>query len=131
MIARGKDTLLCDMAPAAMPNVGPTLNGWFKPIVLEVITIGRDPKTFQVIETAELINTLGVKQPLSKRRLELKPEGQRAWDWQQLHVTPEVVLEPGMYIRIGGVKYRVMASGNYRDMGYVEYELVNDATRPQ
>lgn len=109
-----------------VPDVSGAMTDWFQPMVFTQVT--KETKGFQLIETATSINFRGVIQPLSGRRLELKPEGQRAWTWLLLHADPSLTLEVDEVVTFNGVQTRVMSQKDYRLYGYVEYELVQDWT---
>lgn len=111
-------------AAVALPTVHTTILGWFRPLVL-----GRVTK--QIVE-GEVKNTVkeqrcrGVVQPFDDRKLRLKPEGERSWNWQMLHVTPDVRLANGEEFKFKGSPFRVMSQKDYSDYGYITYELVQD-----
>lgn len=109
-----------------VPQVGGAMLNWFQPNVFTRITT--EDKGFQVVETREEINFIGVVQPLNGRELEMKPEGQRMWEWLTVHAQPTLVLLPDEVIEYLGKKYRVMRQKNYKIYGYVEYHLVEDYT---
>lgn len=107
-----------------VPDVSGALMDLFQPMVFT--KVGKETIGFQDVETAEPINFRGVVQPLSGRRLELKPEGQRAWTWLLLHAEPVLTLQVDDVIEYLGVQTRVMARKDFSLYGYVEYELVQD-----
>jgi hypothetical protein len=122
-IANAKDTPL-NVRTGTVPDVGGGLRDWFQPMTFTQIlkeTIG-----FQLVEIITETNFFGVIQPLTGRRLMLKPEGQRAWTWLWLHADPSLELEVDDVVTYLGVKTRVMARKDYSIYGYVEYELVQD-----
>lgn len=98
----------------------------FQPMVFTPVV--KMTSAFQVIETGTPINFRGNIQPLSPRRLELKPEGQRAWTWLQLHSDPVLKLEVDDVVLYLGVQTRVMNKTDYRLYGFVYYEVVQDWT---
>ena len=69
---------------------------------------------------------MGFIQPFGPRELKIKPEGERAWNWQMLHTTPDVALKDDEEFTIKGLRYRVMSERNFSDYGYIAYELVQD-----
>lgn len=70
----------------------------------------------------------GVVQPLSPKQLMLKPEGERAWTWLQIHVqaSSPVKLTPNDRIMYNCRKYKIMARLDYSANNYVEYHAVED-----
>lgn len=109
-----------------VPDVGDALLDWFQPMVFT--TLVKSVDGFQNVETPTDVNFMGVWQPMSMRRLAMKPEGQRSWKWFTVHAQPSLVLEPDEIVTYLGEQYRVMAHKDYKLYGYVEYELVNDFT---
>lgn len=70
----------------------------------------------------------GTIQPLSPNKIALKPEGQRAWEWLQIHcmsVDPGI-LNPNDRILIADKLYKVMAQNDYSLNGYIEYQVIRD-----
>lgn len=107
-----------------IPDVGGALLDWFQPMTFELVT--KTEAGFQVVETGETVNFRGVMQPLTERRLLLKPEGQRAWTWLLLHADPVLTLKVDDVVLYLGVQTRVMAKKDYAIYGYVEYHLCQD-----
>jgi len=111
-----------------LPTVQSTITGWFRPLV-----VGRVTKTVVNFETKEVFketSCMGVIQPFGPSLLRLKPEGQRSWEWKLLHTTPDIHLENDERFTLGGVPYRVMKNQDFSEYGYMQYELVQDYTRP-
>lgn len=109
-----------------VPNVGGAMLDWFQPMVFTRVV--KTVVGFQVVETAVPTNFQGVIQPLSGKLLQLKPEGQRGWNWQWLHADPVLSLEIDEVVTYLGVQTRIMSRKDYTIYGYVEYELVQDWT---
>ncbi len=112
--------------PGTLPDVSGAMLNWFQPCVFGVVV--KTEVNYQVVETMENIQFQGVVQPLSAKRLMMKPEGQQAWTWLWVHAEPTLKLNTDQVITYLGVQYRVMALKNYEAYGYVEYELVEDYT---
>lgn len=111
-------------AALALPSVHTTLLGWLRPLILGRVTT-------QIVEgeakqAVREQRCRGVIQPFNDRKLALKPEGERSWNWQMLHVTPEVKLANGEEFKIKETPYRVMSNKDYSEYGYITYELVQD-----
>jgi hypothetical protein len=124
-IVNAKDRPLNSQA-GTVPEVSGAMRDWFQPM-----TFGRVVKRTvanQVVETKTPVNFRGVIQPLSERKLILKPEGQRAWTWLQLHSDVSLKLEVDEVVTYNGVQTRVMAQNDYSLYGYIEYQLVQDYT---
>lgn len=122
-IGNAKNTPL-NVQTGTIPNVGGAMLDWFQPMVFTRVL--KTTTGFQVIETALPISFRGVIQPLSGRKLMLKPEGQRAWNWQWLHADPSLSLDVDEVVNYLGVQTRIMSRKDYQIYGYVEYEIVQD-----
>lgn len=110
-----------------LPSLMAAVTTWFRPLVL-----GRVRKTvvdFEIKEYIHEVTCRGVIQPHGPRELKLKPEGQRSWNWQMLHTTPDVNLDTDEEFKIKGTPYRVMSKQDWSEYGYVQYELVQDYTK--
>ncbi len=125
IITNAKDQTL-DPA-GGLPDMGDALRAWFRPLTFTVIE--KTVVNFQNVEAETDYTTQGVKQPLDARKLEMKPEGQRGWDWQAIHTLPEPELFLDDVMVIGGVRYRVLGKWNWKDYGYIEYHVVQDTQR--
>lgn len=121
----GKDVPI-DENSGTLPNMSGTLDGWLQKMIFEVVT--KVTSAYQVVETGEEFEFMGVWQPFSKRQLQMKPEGQQAWKWFTVHAQTGIPLSPDMVIIYRGTQYRVMADLNYNEYGYYEYELIQDYT---
>lgn len=115
-----------------IPNMGDALLDW-----LQYLTFGQVTKTvtgFQVNETVTDINFWGVIQPLTGRQIDLKPEGQRQWNWLSVHaqISPNgavLSLKIDDVILFNTKQYRVMTKRDYTLYSYVYYELAEDYTQ--
>ncbi len=113
-------------AASALPNMRSTLSGWFRK--LELTLVVKQTVDHQIVEVEKPLETQGVIQPLGKRELENKPEGQRAWQWFLLHTVSDLALKPDDVVGYRGARYRVMSSGAWQEYGYFGYELVQAFT---
>lgn len=109
-----------------VPDVGDALLDWFQP--MQFTKLVKSVEGFQNVEVPTVVNFRGVWQPMSMRRLAMKPEGQRSWKWFTVHADPSLALEPDEVVNYLGEQFRVMGHKDYKLYGYVEYELVNDFT---
>ncbi len=125
LIQNGADTPL-NVKTGTIPDVSGGMFDWFQPMTFTQIV--KSTVDFQLVETATDITFRGVIQPLSNRDLRLKPEGQRAWTWLQLHAQTVLNLEVDDVVKYLGVQTRVMARKDYTLYGYFVYELVQDFT---
>lgn len=109
---------------SGMPNVSAALNGWMKAITIQKRTQSVDTYG-DVTYTNVDFTFMGTVQPLSPKQIELKPEGQRAWTWLQIHMqTGNFGLNVNDQIVINGVIFKVMALKDYSQSGYIEYHAV-------
>ena len=112
----------------ALPSLRSTLTGWFRPLTLTRVT--KTVVDAEIVEQRVEMNCLGVIQPFGPRELKMKPEGQRAWNWQMLHTTADIALADDEEFTIKGMRYRVMSQQNWSDYGFIMYELVQDYKNP-
>lgn len=116
------------MSTASIPNMSDALDSWFVSISVSVVTKTVDQTTFNVTEVLTAKTIQAVKQALSSRDLQVKPEGQRAWSWEQLHVKEGDVFNLDDVVIISNVRYRIMNKWDRRDYGYYEYHICQDFT---
>jgi hypothetical protein len=109
-----------------VPDVSGALLDWFQPTTFGIVV--KEIDNFQVVETMTNVTFQAVVQPLPQRKLEMKPEGQRKWEWLMIHAEPGLVLVNDQVITYLGKQYRVMDQWDYRIYGYVEYHIMEDYT---
>lgn len=111
----------------AGPSAASIILGWLKPISLgRVVSSVVDAR---IVEQVTPLLTRGVFMPLSGRELELKPEGERSWNWVKIFATPDLTLAPDDVIEHKGTRYRVEKQTDWGSNGYVRYEAVNEYTK--
>lgn len=111
-----------------LPDLRSAVTGWFRPLIL--VQVVKSVVNGEIVEARKELRCSGMIQPFGPRELKIKPEGQRAWNWQMLHTTPDVALKDDEEFTIKGTRYRVMSQQNWSDYGYILYELVQDYTGP-
>lgn len=110
---------------SGMPQMKAAFAGWFSNItvvrIAEEITDG-------FVETTETEVTFkGTFQPLDPEQIQLKPDGQRSWQWVQIHcLTGSLNLETNDRILFNDTKYKVMNVYDYSLNNFIEYHLVRD-----
>lgn len=111
---------------SGMPQMNTTLIGWEVPLSLVKIT--QDITEDGDLSTTEtLVRFLGVWQPLRAEQLELKPEGQRSWEWYWIHAkTGTLNLDTADKVVFNDKQFKVMAVKDYSLNGFIEYELCRD-----
>ena len=113
------------MFRSGMPNMANTLNGWEVPLTL--VRIIQDIDEGDLVYTEERINFMGVWQPLRDEQLELKPEGQRSWEWIWVHAKAgELNLETADKVIFQNKIFKVETKKDYTLNGFVEYHLCRD-----
>jgi len=107
-----------------VPDMADTMMDWFQLMTFGVIT--KTVSAFQLVEDVVNVTFHGVIQPLSGRQIEMKPEGQRQWNWIMVHSDLTLKLEIDDIIIYLGKQYRVQNSKDYSLYKYFYYELVED-----
>jgi hypothetical protein len=113
----------------SIPNISGALDNWFQQLKMSVVT-----KTIINMIVTEVLTEqtiMAVRQPLSARQLYIKPEGQRGWNWETLHVKGENTnFQLDSVVVFNGIRYRVMQKNEWQEYGYVEYHITQDFTHP-
>lgn len=140
---------------SGMPQMGPAFSGWGSTItlykrtqsVLDGLVNYGDPsqwdqpeQQFDVpgesfdkpIPPITQIVFSGVVQPLNPKLIALKPEGQRAWEWLQIHCfSGQLNLDTNDVIIYNGKNFKIMAVNDYSLDNYVEYHCIFDYQNAQ
>ena len=125
MLSFSRNRSISNIVHAGMPQMNTTLEGWEVPLML--IRVIQNVIDGDLSTTEEVINFKGVWQPLKDEALELKPEGQRSWEWIWIHAqASELNLETGDKIIFQDKRYKVMQKKDYSLNSYVEYQLCRD-----
>lgn len=114
---------------SGMPQMSAAFAGWFTKITIKQIT---ETIVDGFVQTAATLVTFqGTIQPLAPNELKLKPEGQRHWEWLQIHcLTGTLNLLPGNKIIYADKQFKVMGVKDYRLNNYIEYHVVEDYVGP-
>jgi len=123
MIKNAKDTPL-NLNPNTLPNMSEALDGWFQNMTFTKIE--KSVVNFKNVEVKTSYTTKGVKQPMSAQSIQMKPEGQRAWIWVTIHCLPDLILNIDEIVFYMDVPYRVKSKMDYKEYGYLSYDLVED-----
>lgn len=112
----------------SMPNVSDAFWDWTTPVQFKLLTT-----TIADFEVAEVpLNDVtfdGVLEPLTPRKLIVKPENQRRWKWWTIWTTFSI--EPGQVIQDpSGSQFRIMSRSDWSNGGHLEYEAVQDPPVP-
>ncbi len=110
---------------SGMPQVGGAFAGWQQTITMMKIT--QSVTDGLVTDTSNPFVFQGTIQPLSPKMIALKPEGQRAWEWLQVHCMAGCAnLDTNDRVSYNGKIYKVMGQNDYSLNGFIEYHLVAD-----
>lgn len=124
-IQNGNSFLLTE-SNGNVPDMSGALQGWMQPMTF--VKIAKSVVNAQLVEVPTVVDFQGVWQPLTARQLSMKPEGQRAWSWFQVHSTINLELKPDEVVRYKGGQYRAKGQSDFKLYGYFYYELVQDFT---
>ena len=120
-----KNRSISSLLKSGMPQMADTLLGWEVPLTL--VRVIQSIVDGELVTTESTINFQGVWQPLSSERLELKPEGQRSWEWCWVHArASELNLETADKVIFKNRRYKVISKKDYGLNSFVEYELCRD-----
>ncbi len=108
------------------PQITSAMLGWASRLIL--VRIAQEIIDGFVQEIIQQIEFQGVVQPLSPKQIMLKPEGERAWTWLQIHIQANspVKLTVGDKIMYNCERYKVMARLDYSANNYIELHCVQD-----
>ncbi len=114
------------MKGSGMPQIRAALGGWTRRMTL--VKICQDVENGLVIDVEKPFTFRGTIQPLSPREINLKPEGQRSWEWLQIHclTNDASVLKPNDRVYINKQLYKIMGQNDYSLNGYIEYHAIKD-----
>lgn len=113
------------MMHSGMPQMDTTLVGWEVPLV--IIKITQNVIDGDLVTSQQTFKFQGVWQPLRDEALELKPDGQRSWEWIWIHAkSSQLNLETADKVVFKGKRYKVMQKKDYGLNSFVEYQLCRD-----
>lgn len=120
----GRD-IKVNMINGVLPDVSSTLTGW--EIDMYAIYVKQEMIDGEIINQDIKQKIIGTLQPLKAEEVNLKPEGQRAWQWYDIHVKSSYpILRVEQKIKVGDIEYKIMAVKDYTLYGYVEYHVVRN-----
>lgn len=110
---------------SGMPRMRSVFSNWMQSITLETIT--QTVVDGFINESIAQTSFKGIIQPLSVQQLMLKPEGERSWQWLQIHaITGSLNLATNDKIIYNGATYKVMGLWDYSLNGFIEYHVAAD-----
>ncbi len=121
MISNGKDRLLT-ANPGTLPDMTDALMDWFQNLVFTTVT--KTVVNFKLVETVVANSYQGVVQPFTPEQLQMKPMAQQQWKWSTVHATPDLIMKNDDEFIYLGLEYRVVSKTDYKEYGYVLYEIV-------
>lgn len=62
-------------------------------------------------------------QPM-KQQMAIRKEGERSWKWFELYALPDLDLKTDDIVVLFGIGYRVMGKVDWKEYGYISYELI-------
>lgn len=124
MINNAKNKTL-SQANLSVPNVADVVQGWLS--TLTASKVGKTIVDGDVVETFTEVRFHGMIQPLSGIDLEIKPEGERHWEWLKIYTDYDNFYVDDC-IRIQGFNYRIKKKMPYEkySYGFYRYDCVKD-----
>lgn len=125
MLNLPRNKTISGLIKSGMPQMSDTLTGWEVPLTL--IKLTQSTVEGDLVTSETRITFQGVWQPLKSEELQLKPEGQRSWEWIWIHArSSSLNLETSDKVLFNNRKYKVMQKKDYGLNSFVEYQLVRD-----
>jgi hypothetical protein len=106
-----------------MPNLSNVIMGFEE--TLQFTIVNKTATDHEIVETSATPIILwfeGSLQPLHNKELLIKPEGERKWKWWSLFTDINLDVDTIITDRDGKI-YRVMASSDWSQAGYQQYQL--------
>lgn len=114
-----------NLALSGMPQMSAAFMGW--KVNLALLRITQEISDGFLIDFQETVNVQGTWQPLDPEEIELKPEGQRSWEWIDLHIEgAKLLFDTNDRVLYNSIRYKVMARKDYTLNNFSEYHLVRD-----
>lgn len=110
---------------SGMPQMSAAFEGWMSKITFSKIV--QSVVDGLVVNTPVPITIDGTWQPLDPEEIKLKPDGERSWEWIDLHVRGKnIIFATTDRVDYQGLLYKVMAVRDYTLNNYSEYHLIRD-----
>jgi hypothetical protein len=110
----------------ALPNANNAITGW--EVAIKLIKITTSNNGGKIKQNITTIPTIAIVQPLSPQELEIKPEGERSFEWLQVHIRIEnftLNITTGDKIEWQGKKYTIMNDLGYELYGHKQFHVCN------
>lgn len=124
-IGNAKDVPL-QQNPGTLPNMADTLANWFQLLMFEKVI--KSVVNFQLVETTVPMQFQGFVVTEPKRTLKMSANGQRKWRVKTVYAWPTLQLSPDDIVKYENIQYRVGATLDFKQYGYIAYELLEDYT---
>lgn len=109
-----------------MPQIAAAFSGWLGLISIVKVTQTETDGFVTDVQSNPIIFK-GTIQPLTAKEIVLKPEGQRAWAWLQIHCfSGNLNLVGNDRIIYKDKLYKVMNIWDYSLNNYIEYHIIQD-----
>lgn len=115
---------LLNQLSGTLPDVSGAMLDYFQEMVFT--TVVKSIVNFQVVEVGTSITFQGLWQPFQSKDLQIKPEGQRTWQYSRVYAQINLALPPDSVITYLGTQYRVISTSDFSQHGFYEYFLVQD-----
>ena len=122
MIINAKDKPMSNAA--GLPDMTGGMAGLFQPMTFVLVT--KQSIDGLVSEIENKVKATAVRYPMKAQEVALKPEGQRAWRWETLLATAALILKTSDIVKFDGNRYRVMGKQDWKEYGFVQYDLAQD-----
>ena len=118
------NTRTLDRVTPNLPNMRETMTEWFQP--LQFILVKKSVENFEAVETQTVVSFSGIVENISPQELQMRPEGQRKWEYINVWAGPELELSVDDIFRYQNKNYRVMTKNDWSSYGYVQYQCAED-----
>lgn len=109
----------------SLPQMVSAFSGWEQNITF--IRITQNNVDGDIIDVDQSFSLMATVQPLQPEAIQLKPEGQRSFEWLQIHARRgSPVLVTNDRFEYNGVRFKIMADNNYNSYNYCEYHAIRD-----
>lgn len=108
---------------SALPDVSVSVNEFLQNVKIGIVQKQQIEGFTEEITVYKFYRA--VKQPMDEQ-LAIQMEGERSWKWYRIHATPDLILVTDDRIVFDCLIYRVMGKRDYKEYGYVEYDVIED-----
>ena len=111
---------------ANLPDVSEVMNGW--EVNMTANYVAQEVVDGVIADTQVNKAIKGIMQPLKAEEIMLKDEGQRSWDWYQVHIREAAYGElfTTQILIINSIPYKIKAKKDWVLNGYREYHAIRD-----